>query len=102
MTTMDFITELFCRIDDALSDVAKHPQAVLYPSEVVTMAFLFAIKGVGNRAFYRWLFRDCQLLFPQLPERTRLFRLFKRHRNLTASISLNPRSSGSSIPTGSS
>ena len=25
MTTLDFITELFCRIDDALSDVAKHP-----------------------------------------------------------------------------
>jgi hypothetical protein len=90
MTTLDFITELFCRIDDALSDVAKHPQAVLYPSEVVTMAFLFAIKGVGNRAFYRWLFRDCQRLFPQLPERTRLFRLFKRHRNLTARFLAEP------------
>jgi len=53
MTTVDFITELLCRIDDVLTDVPKHSQAVLYPSEVVTIAFLFAIKGVGNRAFYR-------------------------------------------------
>ncbi len=90
MTTMDFITELFCRIDDTLVDVSKHPQAVLYPSEVVTIAFLFAIKGVGNRAFYRWLVRDCQPLFPQLPDRTRLFRLFKRHQDLTARFLAEP------------
>jgi hypothetical protein len=47
---------------------------------VVTLAFLFALKGVGNRAFYRWLKRDYQALFPHLPERTRLFRLFNSHR----------------------
>ena|ERR1051326_8128622 len=32
----------------------KHRQARLYPSEVVTLALMFALKGVGNRAFYRW------------------------------------------------
>lgn len=84
MTTIDFITELFCRIDDVLTDVPKHAQAVLCPSEVVTIAFLLAIKGVGNRAFYRWLARDYQALFPKLPERTRLFRLFQSQRALTA------------------
>ena len=50
MTTEDFIIELFCRIDDQMKDIAKHPQANLYPSEIVTLAVLFAIKGVGERA----------------------------------------------------
>lgn len=79
MTTENFIIDLFCRIDNDMQDVKKHNQAALYPSEVVTLAILFAIKGVGNRAFYRWLERDWQHLFPRLPHRTRLFRLFKTH-----------------------
>ena len=83
MTTIDFITELFCRIDDAMPDVPKHPQASLYPGELVTLGMLFAIKGVGERAFYRWIARDYRCLFPHLPERTRLFRLFKAHRAWT-------------------
>jgi len=29
MTTIDFITELFCRVDDQMQDVPKHSQAVL-------------------------------------------------------------------------
>jgi hypothetical protein len=57
----------------------KHPQAILYPSELVTLAVLYALKGVGERAFYRWLLRDLAPLFPTLPERTRLFRLFVAH-----------------------
>ena len=48
MTTENFIIELFCRIDDAMKDMAKHPQANLYPSEVVTQAVLFALKGTGD------------------------------------------------------
>ena len=79
MTTLEFITELFCRGEDTMSDVPKHPQARLYPSELVTLGILFALKGVGPRAFYRWLSRDWLSLFPQLPERTRLFRLLKTH-----------------------
>ncbi len=58
MTTIDFITDLFCCVDDKLTQTdknQKHPQAKLYPSEVVTLALLFARKGVGNRAFYRWV-----------------------------------------------
>lgn len=79
MTTEDFIIELFCRVDDAMGDAEKHSQAKLHPSEVVTVALLFALKGVGNRAFYRWFSRDYRHLFPQLPERTRLFRQFNTH-----------------------
>jgi len=83
MSTEDFITELFCPIDDKMENVEKHSQASLYPSEVVTLALLFALKGVGNRAFYRWLIRDYHQLFPRLPHRTRLFRLFNSHRHWT-------------------
>ena len=83
MPTVDFITELFCRIDDAMATVRKHPQARLYPSELVTLGVLFALKGGGERAFYRWLTRDYRPLFHPLPERTRLFRLFKAHRTWT-------------------
>ena len=81
MSTEDFITELFCRVDDVMREEPRHPQANLHPSETVTLALLFAIKGVGNRAFYRWVGRDYGPLFPNLPERTRLFRLFATHRD---------------------
>jgi len=90
MTTQDFITELFCRIDDAMKDVAKHPLCLLFPSEIVTLGVLFALKGGGSRAFYRWLERDYRPLFPRLPERTRLFRLFAAHWNWTASFLVEP------------
>lgn len=79
MTTVDFITDLFCRVDDKMPKAKKHSQAKLHPSEVVTIALLFALKGVSGRAFYRWLKRDYLDLFPNLPDRTRLFRLFKTH-----------------------
>ena len=79
MTTVDFITELFCLVDDLIGDAPKHSQAKLYPSEVVTLALLYALTGKGQRAYWRWLSRDYQPLFPQLPERTRLFRLFNSH-----------------------
>jgi hypothetical protein len=79
MSTVDFIIDLFCRVDEAMLDVPKHPQAKLYPSEIVTLALLFALKGVGPRAFYRWLTRDYTDWFPGLPHRTRLFRLFASH-----------------------
>lgn len=83
MTTEDFISELFYRIDEAMTDIPKHPLATLWPSEIVTLGILFALKGVGTRAFYRWLSRDWRKLFPALPERTRLFRLLATHRTWT-------------------
>ena len=55
MTTIDLVTHLFCRVDDKLTQHQKnqkHSQANLYPSEVVAIALLFALKGIGNRAFY--------------------------------------------------
>lgn len=70
MTTEDFITELFCRVDDQMKGEPRHPQALLHPSEVATWALIFAIKGVGNRPFYRRLGRDFRRLFHGLPECT--------------------------------
>src|SRR5947199_10519776 len=75
MTTVEFITALFYHVDEPLRAIPKHPDAHLWPSEVVTLGLLHALKGVGNRAFYRWLTPDYRPLFPRLPERTRLFRL---------------------------
>lgn len=88
MSTHDFITELFCRVDDRLQALGqrKHAQARLWPSEVVTLALLFALKGAGERAFYRWLVRDYRSLFPCLPSRTRLYRLFVSHRGWSAAF----------------
>ena len=83
MSTEDFIVELFVRVDERMAGVTKHPQAGLWPGEMVTLALLFAVKGVGERAFYRWLVRDWRPLFPRLPDRTRLFRLFAAHRAWT-------------------
>ncbi|MFO1350147.1 MAG: transposase [Gammaproteobacteria bacterium] len=81
MTTEDFITELFCRVDDRFQalGLGRHRQAQLWPSEVVTLALLFALKGVGGRAFYRWISRDGRELFPRLPSRTGLFRRIATH-----------------------
>lgn len=80
MTTVDFIITLFCEVDDRMRGVDKHPQAHLWPSELVTIGMLFALKGGHFRAFYRWLRRDYGDLFGDgLPERTRLARLLATH-----------------------
>lgn len=82
MSTEDFIIELFCQVDDKLKNEKKHVQAKLHKSEIATLALLFALKGTTCTNFYRWLKRDYKSLFPNLPERTRLFRLFKIHQVL--------------------
>jgi len=51
MTTPDFIIALFSAVDQERLEVPKHPDAKLSPSEVVTLALLYAIKGGGTRAF---------------------------------------------------
>jgi hypothetical protein len=60
----------------------KHSQGKLYPSEIVTLSLLYALKGVGQRTFWRWLVRDYRPLFPHLPHRTRLSSLLNSHQSL--------------------
>jgi len=83
MTPWDFIIALFSHVDEQLHDIPQHPEAHLWPSEVVTLGLLHALKGVGNRAFSRWLTKDSRALFPRFPERTRLLRLLKTHQDWT-------------------
>jgi hypothetical protein len=90
MTTQDFMLTRFCQIDDQRAKGPKRPDAKLYPSEVVRQALLFAITGVGPRAFDRWLRRDDQAWFPHVPERTRVGRLFKTPAAWTAQFLAAP------------
>ena len=90
MAIVDFITELFCRVDDQMKDIPGHRQAALSPSELVTIGLLYAIKGVSGRAFYRWLNANYRDMFPRLPERTRLFRRLWAHRDWTERLLAEP------------
>ena len=44
MITLDFITALFYEIDEQMGAIPKHPEAHLWPSEVVTLGLLHALK----------------------------------------------------------
>jgi hypothetical protein len=90
MTTLDIIIQIFCLVDDTMHDLRKHSQAKLYPSEVVTIGILFALKGGHFRAFYRWLQRDYTDLFSGLPDRTRLLRLLETHQSWCDRLLANP------------
>ena len=94
MSTEDFIIGLFIRVDSMMSDVPKHPDAHLYPSELVTLGLLFALKGVGPRPFYRWVSNNYRHWVPSLPERTRLFRLFATHTDWTEAFLAQPTTLG--------
>src|SRR5262249_607826 len=72
-------------------EVPKHPLSKLYPSEVVTIGILFALKGGHFRAFYRWLQRDYDALCGGLPERTVLLRQLKTQQVHTDVLMESPR-----------
>ncbi len=81
MATEDIIIHIFYQVDEQLPPLSKHPQAKLYPGELVTIGILFALKGTHFRTFYRWLKRDYDGLFAGLPERSQLLRLLKAHQS---------------------
>lgn len=72
MTTEDIIIHIFLLGRWPNGRCQKVPQAKLYPSEVVTIGIIFALKGGHFRAFCRWLKRDYRDLFGGLPDRTTL------------------------------
>ena len=90
MTTEDFLIWLFCVVDERLGSRPKHPQARLWPSELVTVGLLFVLKGGSFRSFYRWLARDYAGLFGGLPERTRLLRALRAHQHEAARFLADP------------
>lgn len=90
MTTEDIIIHIFCKVDDRMPKIDKHSQSKLYPSELVTIGVLFALKGGYFRAFYRWLKRDYDALFAGLPDRTRLMRALKAHHDWIDTLLAEP------------
>lgn len=90
MTQENFIIELYCRVDDMLPKTKEHLQAKLSISELVTLGLLMALKGSSQHAFYRWLKQNWIDLFPNLPERTRLFRRLQKHQKLTDQFLAKP------------
>ena len=90
MSIDNCIIGLYVRVDEFMGDAPKHPQASLHPSELVALGLLFALKGIGQRPFYRWLRDNYGTRFPGLPERTRLFRLFATHRAWADCFLANP------------
>lgn len=90
MNTDDFVTALFCRVIDQMRGATAQRLSLLHPSELVTLALLFAMTGRGWRSVYRWISRDLRHLSPNLPERTRLFRLFAAHQGETERFLAEP------------
>lgn len=90
MPTDEIIISLFCIVADTLSDDKKRPDAHLYPSEIVTIGLVFALKGGKFRAFYRWLWANYRVFFPALPERTRLQRLLRDYAQLAEDFLADP------------
>jgi hypothetical protein len=80
-----FITLLFWMVDEQTGDLLQHPQSKLHPSEIVTLALLKRLKGQAYRRFLVWL-RNTGL-FPNLPDYSRLCRLFKQYRHAIEVIS---------------
>lgn len=77
MSTEEILLHVFLIVDDNMSDVKKRSDARLYPSEIVTIGFIFALTGGKYRPFYRWLRSNLGHWFPTLPEQSRLLRLLR-------------------------
>jgi hypothetical protein len=48
MTTWDFIIALFYHVDEQLHAVPKHPEAHLWPSEVVTLGLVICQSSIDG------------------------------------------------------
>jgi hypothetical protein len=90
MPTDELIIRLFYMVDNQIADVNKRSDAHLYPSEIVTIGLLAALKGGRFRAFYRWLDANYRSFFPNLPERTRLQRLLRDYATYTFDFLAEP------------
>src|SRR2546426_7619497 len=55
MITVEFITALFYEVDEQMRAIPKHPEAHLWPSEVVTLGLLRSEeRRVGKECRSRW------------------------------------------------
>jgi hypothetical protein len=70
---------MFCVVDDEMKDVPKHTQARLYPSELVKIGLLFALKRGVFAPFIAGSSAIDEHLFAGLPDRTPLLRFLATH-----------------------
>src|SRR5215831_6242224 len=59
MITLDFITALFYEIDEQMGTIPKHPEAHLWPSEVVTVGLVELSRRVTP---LDWSLKPCLLV----------------------------------------
>jgi hypothetical protein len=78
VTQDDYTLTLFVRIDDALTTQTLDPRSKLWPSEILTLLLLQAIKGYSMKRFCSWVKQNLSHFFPHIPERSRLSRLFSQ------------------------
>ena len=83
MSTEDILLHVFEIVDQEMLDVKKRSDARLYPSEIVTIGLMFALKGGKYRPFYRWLCANLGTWFPNIPEQSRLLRLLRDYSHYT-------------------
>jgi hypothetical protein len=83
MSTEDILLRIFWIVDEQMADVKKRSDAKLYPSEIVTIGLIFALKGGKYRPFYRWLAANLGVWFPNLPEQSRVHRLLRDYGHYT-------------------
>ncbi len=83
MSTEEILLRLFEIVDPQLADVKKRSDAKLYPSEIVTIGLMFALKGGRYRPFYRWFVANLGVWFPKMPEQSRLHRLLRDYSQYT-------------------
>ncbi len=90
MPTDEIIIRLYVMVDERIGDVKVEPGAHLYPSEIVTIGLLFALKGGRWRAFHRWLWANWRHFFPRLPEQSRMLRLLRHYADLASEFLAEP------------
>jgi hypothetical protein len=74
---------LFFAIDEKLKNVKRKADSEISVSEIVTIGVLYVLKGKLKRQFYRWLSANQEHNFPDIPDRTRLFRLLKKYSQMS-------------------
>jgi hypothetical protein len=86
-TSETIIIAIFYLVDTYCCDLPQHVQSKLHPSEIVTLALLFRLKGLSYRRFHAWVMSTG--LFPKLPNYSRLNRLFLHYQPTVQVLSQN-------------
>jgi hypothetical protein len=84
---IDVIIQLFVLVDSYCSELPLHPQSKLNPTEIIVLALLKQLKSMSIRRFHKWV--QGTGYFPELPDYTRLHRLFQHYREVLKVLGQN-------------